>query len=219
MKPARTVVFLGPSLAPARAAVMLSYARFAPPAARGDLATAVQRGAKCVALIDGRFDQDLAVGPREILGILRSGATVYGSSSMGALRAAELYADGMIGVGRVFRWFRDGLIEGEDEVAMAFEPRGLSPLSVPLVNVRWVLQWAVHRGVTKAQAARVLEAARQTPFRIRTWPGILTSLRLPEPVKTLIWRRAASPNGDLKALDAATLLRRLSRDGAKDDRP
>ena len=41
---------------------------------------------------------------------------------MGALRAAELHVFGMVGVGRVFELFRDGLLEDDDEVAVAHGP-------------------------------------------------------------------------------------------------
>ena len=41
---------------------------------------------------------------------------------MGALRAAELHAFGMRGVGRIFEAFRDGELEDDDEVAVVHGP-------------------------------------------------------------------------------------------------
>ncbi len=65
-----------------------------------------------------------------------AGVTVVGGCSMGALRASELDTYGMIGVGRIYRWYRDGVAESDDEVAVTFHPDTLEPLSVPLVNMR-----------------------------------------------------------------------------------
>ena len=39
---------------------------------------------------------------------------------MGALRAAETRAHGMIGIGQIFEWYASGEIEGDDEVAQIF---------------------------------------------------------------------------------------------------
>ena len=53
---------------------------------------------------------------------MEEGIQVLGASSMGALRAAELHGFGMIGYGTIFEWYRDGLIDGDDEVALWHEP-------------------------------------------------------------------------------------------------
>ena len=55
---------------------------------------------------------------KELLLALSQGVHVVGGASMGALRAAELYPFGMEGVGEIFEWFRDGVIEADDEVAV-----------------------------------------------------------------------------------------------------
>ncbi|HJK35420.1 MAG TPA: TfuA-like protein, partial [Methanocorpusculum sp.] len=83
-------VFIGPSLPLEEAKQILLDAEYLPPAKRGDLTEAVRAGAKIIVLIDGVFFQDRAVGHREILSALRAGVAVYGSSSMGALRASEM---------------------------------------------------------------------------------------------------------------------------------
>jgi len=51
-----------------------------------------------VGIIDGVLLSDAAVGHREILNLLRRGIRVFGSGSMGALRAAELSTLGMEGI-------------------------------------------------------------------------------------------------------------------------
>ena len=73
-----------------------------------------------VGIIDGEFYQSLAVSPKEVLALLESGVAVYGAASMGALRAVELHRYGMIGVGSIFRLFRRGVLDADDEVAVTY---------------------------------------------------------------------------------------------------
>src|SRR5262245_57987284 len=114
-----TVVFLGPSL-PLDEARRLLDARYRPPAAMGDgyrLVSARPRPRR-IAIIDGYFERMAAPWHKEILWALEHGVAVYGASSMGALRAAELEAFGMIGVGAIFADFRSGRLTDDDEVAV-----------------------------------------------------------------------------------------------------
>lgn len=67
---------------------------------------------------------------------IERGIAVYGASSMGALRAAELSQFGMQGIGEIFDNYRHGHFT-DDEVALLHEP-GMSDyksLSVPMVNI------------------------------------------------------------------------------------
>ncbi|MFV9630533.1 MAG: TfuA-like protein [Methanosarcinales archaeon] len=52
---------------------------------------------------------------------------------------------GMIGVGCTYEWYRDGVIESDDEVAVTFHPETLQPLSIPLVNIKAMLEYAVDK--------------------------------------------------------------------------
>ena len=52
---------------------------------------------------------------------MSQGIHVFGSASMGALRA-ELCPFGMVGVGRIFEAYRDGELEDDDEVAVIHGP-------------------------------------------------------------------------------------------------
>nr|UXE46071.1 hypothetical protein Hi04_10k_c5591_00011 [uncultured bacterium] len=111
------VVFLGPSLDLDAARKELA-ADYRPPAAQGDVLLALRSGARRIGIIDGRFNDVPSVWHKEILLALEEGALVFGAASMGALRAAELHRFGMIGVGRVFEWYRDGVLCDDDEVAV-----------------------------------------------------------------------------------------------------
>jgi hypothetical protein len=160
VRPTDVDVFVGPSLSKSRAAAILP-ANYHSPARRDDLASAAERGAKILVFIDGCFDQDLAVGPAEILHVLRRGIVVYGASSMGALRAVELEDFGMRGVGVVYDWYKTGIVEDEDEVTLVFDPISLSPLSTPLVSIRSIVAEARRRGIlTEAHIAHILAVAK-----------------------------------------------------------
>ena len=124
-----TVVYLGPSLA-VDAAEQRLPARYLPPICRGDLALLPEE-VRYVGIIDGEFFQRLAVSPKEVLAVLRRGVKVFGASSMGALRAVETERFGTVGVGAVFAMFRDGVLDGDDEVALVYDPETYRKLSEP----------------------------------------------------------------------------------------
>lgn len=95
---------------------------------------------------------------------------------MGALRASELDTYNMIGVGRIYEWYRDGVIESDDEVAVTFHPETLEPLSIPLVNIRVTLERAVEQGAIEPDLSEtLLETARSMYYPDRTFATIVKS--------------------------------------------
>lgn len=144
-----TVVFLGPSLAREDAERILD-ADYLPPICRGDLERLPEH-VRYVGIVDGEFYQSLSVSPKEVLKLLRRGVTVFGASSMGALRAAETWNLGTIGVGQIFTMFRDGILDADDEVALIYERDTYRKLSEPLVNLRAALDMAATAGVIDEQ--------------------------------------------------------------------
>ena len=138
----RVVVFTGPSLHPCEGATLLD-ATFRPPIKRGDLDALMVSRPDAVGIIDGEFYQSLAISPKEVLALLETGVAVYGAASMGALRAVELQPYGMIGVGGVFRLFRRGVLDCDDEVALSYCKETWRAVSEPLVNTRYGLRAAV----------------------------------------------------------------------------
>ncbi|MBF0335926.1 MAG: tfuA domain protein [Alphaproteobacteria bacterium] len=205
------MVFMGPSL-PRSAAATLLEADFQPPARRGDIHRAIRAGARCVVLIDGEFHGCPSVWPREIVDALADGVAVHGASSMGALRAAELHTLGMTGHGRIFEWYRDGLIEADDEVALIYGPAelGWPALSEPLVNIRATLEAAVAQSepdaLTPAEASAALEMARAMPFPRRGAAALVNEIGCPRLARWLTTRRV-----DRKRLDAELALRAIAR--------
>lgn len=169
------VAFLGPSLPVDEAARIIPGARFEPPVSRGDLARARKQGASVLLVIDGQFHHHEALPVREVVDVARDGAAVYGAASMGALRAAECWPVGVRGVGLVYRWFRSGCLESDDEVAVTTDPDdGFRALSVPLVNFRAAAARAVRRRLIDRRAGGALvEEARRLFYAERTWPAVL----------------------------------------------
>src|SRR4051812_15444582 len=97
----RIVVFTGPTIAVSQAREILE-ADYRAPAKAGDVLIATRSHPDAIAIIDGLFESVPSVWHKEILFALSEGVRVYGASSMGALRAAELHGFGMIGVGDIF---------------------------------------------------------------------------------------------------------------------
>ena len=139
-----TCIFLGPTL-PADEAAKILDAVYLPPAAQGDIYLATVDGAEAIGIVDGYFQGAPSVWHKEILWAMSRGVHVFGSASMGALRAAELSVFGMQGVGRVFEAYRDGVVTDDDEVAVVHGPEEMSyrARTVPLVNIRATLASAL----------------------------------------------------------------------------
>lgn len=211
-----TVVFLGSTL-PLPAARSLLDADYRPPARFGDVYGLLGGETRTVVLIDGVFHGHAPVWQREILCAIENGITVYGASSMGALRAAELSSLGMIGIGRVFRAYESGEIDGDDEVALlhAGPEHGYRPLSVPLVNLRFTLEEAVKRGVLgPAQAAEIVGAMKALPFWERTMPTFWNAVcraSLERPLQDELRAFFATSALDVKQADAASALAEVAR--------
>ncbi len=204
-------VFAGPTLPRAEVAALLPDARILPPVRHGDLLRLYPAAGDTVLIIDGLFLQAAAVRHREIMYLLQRGVTVAGSSSMGALRAAELWPYGMRGYGEVFRLYRDGEIDGDDEVAIVHGTaddahRGYSD---PLVSIRIALRDAAADGVVGDRDARLmLDLAVAMPFRSRSFRALETVARAHVPAGSVeafrTWRSARDT--DAKAADARLLL-------------
>ena len=101
------IVFAGPSIHGVSSQFLDGFTVL-PPAACGDLARSVRDGATAIALIDGLFETTASVWHKELLWALSKGVRLFGSSSMGALRAAEMWPFGMLGFGLVYRLYRCG---------------------------------------------------------------------------------------------------------------
>jgi hypothetical protein len=213
----KAVVFTGPSLAPDAARSLWPDATILGPVGCGDVYRLVgERPPEAIGIIDGYFDQRLSVWHKEILWALAHGVRVYGAASMGALRAVELESFGMVGVGRVFEWFRSGLLEDDDEVAVTHDTaeRQYALRSDPLVNIRATLERARELGVIAASLhERLIALAKQQFYPERSLRGLIPLARTqgldsPGLPDLGAWLQAGNAV-DQKREDALSLLERM----------
>jgi len=169
----KAVIFAGTSISHEDAGKILDVT-YRPPVIRCDVEKAVKQGYNVIGIIDGIFFDKTAVAHREIIKALKKGVTVVGGCSMGALRAAELDSYGMIGVGRIYEWYRDGVIEADDEVAVATNPDTFEPVSNPLVNIRQTLHAACNAGIIGENTRdQLLDIAKKTHYPNRSYLGTI----------------------------------------------
>ncbi|MFF3404323.1 TfuA-like protein [Streptomyces sp. NPDC002659] len=214
---ARIFVFLGPSL-PAQERQMWARdpsMQVLPPVAAGDLLRLPAQAGDVVGIADGLFRGQAPVRHKEILHLLDRGVRVHGAASMGALRAAELEAFGMVGHGRIFRDYRAGTLVADDEVALLHgtAEEDYQPYTEALVNVRHALAGAVAVGIISTRVAEaVIAAGRRLPFTERTRHAILATTRGLDDNTAHIVQQVLDRGEDLKRRDASELLHALSLD-------
>ncbi len=168
-------VFLGPTV-PADEAREQLEAVYLPPASEGDVYRVTCKKPKAIGIIDGYFECVPAVWHKEILWAMAQGIYVFGSSSMGALRAAELAAFGMEGVGKIYEAYRDGTLEDDDEVAVTHTSadRGYQAASEAMVNIRATFEAAEKAGIISRALRRKLEKiAKDLHYKARSYTAVL----------------------------------------------
>jgi hypothetical protein len=215
----KVIVFLGPTLSVAEARQHLD-ALYLTPAGNGDVVRAVfEHSPKAIAIIDGVFAQSPAVRHKEILWAMSRGVRVYGASSMGAVRAAELTEYGMSGHGLVFRWYRRNSLADDADVAVAMAPAQLGsfPLGDALIDIRLTLKKAVLDGIIGRKVQVTLEIlARSIHYTERSYSTLLSfAAEYGTPSHDLrnldLWLERGKRKQ--KACDAICLLSHLSSNG------
>ncbi|HTZ29157.1 MAG TPA: TfuA-like protein [Streptosporangiaceae bacterium] len=207
-------IFLGPTLSVADARAELD-AVYLPPVSAGDIFRLDGENPRVVGIVDGCFEHVPSVWHKEIMWIMAQGVHVFGSASLGALRAAELDSFGMRGVGRVYQAVKDGTLDRDDEVAVAWEEGagGYRALSEAMVSIRATLE-AAHHGKVISDAARdiLATAGAGQPYRDRTWPALLDAGKAAgaDPADLTAMRQWL-PSGrvDQQADDAVAMLRQM----------
>jgi hypothetical protein len=205
------VIFVGPSLPPSLRPSDAAL-EWRPPVKQGEVYQAAQNRPAIIGIIDGYFEVTPTVWHKEILWAMAQGIHVYGSASIGALRAAELYSFGMTGVGGVFAAYRDGILTDDDEVAVLHGPEelGYPAVTEAMVNIRATLDRAVAEGVIAGWvASRLTEIGKALFYKERSWEAIFrlaTNHGLPPgPLGDLaVWLR--SRQVDQKRLDALEMV-------------
>ena len=210
------ILFTGPTLSATDARAELD-AVCLPPASEGDVYRAALERPRVIGIIDGYFEAVPAVWHKEILAAMADGIHVFGSASIGALRAAELAPFGMEGVGSIFDSFRDCRLQDDDEVAVVHGPAetGYVALSDAMVNIRATLERAAAINIISVGIALDLTAiAKQMHYKERRYESLLQRAQAAGvPPAELSALGSWLPEGriDLKRLDALEMLRVIRR--------
>lgn len=203
--PGRAVLFAGPSLAGLTPPASIELR---PPAVCGDLARLLRDPPAAIGLVDGSFGIAPTVWHKEILDLLSVGVRVLGAASIGALRAAELEAFGMEGVGAIFAAYRAGKIDRDDAVMLLQAPQelGFAPLTVALVDAERALAAICCDPEEKRMMQRVV---RTMSYELRTWNRCLDAYRARAGRSFSVPADILARESSLKSQDAALLLDRL----------
>ncbi|HEY3094199.1 MAG TPA: TfuA-like protein [Nitrososphaera sp.] len=176
----KPVIFLGPSLSHKKARTIFD-ADYRPPAKKGDfLRLAADPNVRLVGFVDGVFLQDYPPTPIEVYQLARKeGVLLAGAASLGALRAVELEKFGMVGIGKIFRLYKSGKVDADDEVAVTFTPEGDYLLqSEAMIDIRYNLYLAHKRGVIGKSAKRAMaRVAKRIYFPHRNYAHIIEDAR------------------------------------------
>ncbi len=207
-------VFVGPTL-PLEEARKELDAVYLPPACQGDVYRIARKNPSMIGIIDGYFERVPAVWHKEILWAMSQGIHVFGSASIGALRAAELAAFGMEGVGTIFQAYEQNELEDDDEVAVAHLPaeQDYEPASTAMVDIRATLASAESNGVVgRATHETFLRIAKALYYPERRFERILACAAAEGlPAQELKGLEAWLPSGqvDQKRNDAIEMLRQM----------
>jgi hypothetical protein len=189
-------MFAGPTLAGLADPAAVERAGFVvlPPIRRGDLLPFLDQPPGIVAIVDGAFDQSLAVGHAELRTAIVAGWRVWGLSSMGAIRAFEMRDFGMRGFGKIFSHFLAGGDFQDDEVAQLHltEP-SYGSVTEPLIHLRYVVRDLEESGALDAEAARQVVLALKG-----SWYGDRTLSLLTKLVETHSGRTAGDCVRDMR---------------------
>ena len=168
-----------------------------------------------IIIVDGVFGNTRSIWQREITYALSIGIEVYGTSSMGALRAAELSGYGMKGYGWVFNSLYQGLLEGDDEVALIYSKHRNGKIihhTITFCNLYWNLLQLLSANIITLEAVNnILGATREIPFFNRTIEETnkILSSQLSESKSNDVMSRLNHIHYDIKTIDFLGLMSTL----------
>jgi len=182
-------------------------AEYHPPVRRGDILKIIRRPVDIIVIIDGVFHHEPAVAHKEIIKALKMGVKVVGGASMGALRASELDSLGMIGIGYIYEKYKDGSIESDDDVAVAFDPKTLQPLSDSLVSIHYNFKRAYMHGIiSKDELEHLIRAAKSIFYPKRTYDRIYRECNINPDILQRLKKFIEDEGVDIKREDAIRVL-------------
>ena len=211
------VIFAGPSIEQEAINTIIPTARVEPPVERGDIVRILNAGRVIshIGIVDGRFFQNLSISPKEVLQAIDAGVKVYGSSSMGALRAVELAPYGMHGIGQIFELYQSRIVDGDDEVALVYDIERNQALSEPMINIRIALERAKEVGIICESEKKIcIDLLKNIYFLDRTYKSLIAALKskLDEEIVLKLQQFFEKEAPNAKRDDAVALLKAIKQD-------
>ena len=128
----------------------------------------------------------------------------------------ELEKFGMIGIGKIFRLYKTGKIDGDDEVAVTFEEGQHILQSEAMIDIRFNLFIAKRKGIIDENTKRVIiKVAKSIYFPYRNYTDILdlTKKKYPRSDSHIESFRAYITNNreSLKERDAIQLIKYIKK--------
>lgn len=207
------VIYTGLSLSFEDARKMFD-AEYLPPVKRGDIYSLLEKrdDVEIIGIIDGVFHQSPAVAHKEILEALKRGITVVGGSSMGALRACELYPYGMVGVGNIFEDYKNGVIESDDDVAVSLNPETYEQISESWINMKYNFEFALKDNViTQKECDELLKISKDLYYPRRSFGYVIKKSSLSDDKKTELLNYIESIDYDVKNEDAKKVIEYIKK--------
>jgi len=205
-------IYSGLSVSKEQVHAILPEAEFSGPVQRHDLKKDIESGVHVIGLIDGVFYRHLAVSPNEILDALRVGIRIFGSSSMGALRAVELSPYGMQGVGKVYEHILKTPYFADEKLGQIFYEGEDFKKNRAAIEIEIGLERAVTmKQLSKAEAKKILELYLQPHFTERSFENLIRSINashLSQTQKNKYCRVLAGLK-NIKHLDGIELLKKI----------
>lgn len=203
----RPIVFGGPSIDLA----MEKYGKhfdFRPPIKRGDLEVLEhnKRHSGCVLITDGVFGSTLSVSPVECLRLIKKGWLLLGSSSMGALRAADCNSAGMVGVGHVYMGYQLGYYKSDADVSVVYAGAQGGEITISYVHADYIgriLQRS--QSLSSVNHRKFLSFLRKMPWYDRNKENVASEFSIAhksEKLANSFLDMSNNPNCHPKKLDA-----------------
>ncbi|MBK2125602.1 TfuA-like protein [Fangia hongkongensis] len=202
--PHKTIVFSETTLSKKEVHVYLPQAKVVSSIKTGDMIQALNDGFSLAIIIDGNFDFVSSVWHKEILYAIEKDMIVIGVSSMGALRAAELYPYGMLGSGYVFESYKNNVTTDDSEVAISYYRLDETLQStLALINIRYSLSQI--KNVVPPVLESIFNKAKSIYYKGRTWAELQAALTESE------YALLKQSYVDIKEKDAKDALRNLTK--------
>ena len=126
---------------------------------------------------------------------------------MGALRACELYPFGMIGVGNIFEDYKNGVIESDDDVAVALNPETLEQMSESWINMKYNFEKTVNEDIiTPDECEELLQIAKETYYPKRSFNYVIKKSSISDEKKEILLKYIKENKFDIKTEDAVKVV-------------